>query len=111
MKLLAWSLWNLKVTAKPNAQLKKLRVLILDLYVKWLKDPAISIGYSKTKNSYKVESRYNGLYIPEKIFLVEELLVSSGYIEELPYYHSKKGQWLLSEHRLFSNNSFGVPKG
>ena len=49
-------------------------------------------GYSKTKNSYKVGSRYSGLYIPEKIILVEELLVNGAYIEELPYYHNKKGQ-------------------
>ena len=71
---------------------ESLRVLILDLYVKWLKDSSISIGYSKSKKSYKVGSRYNGLYIPEKIILVEDLLVHAGYIEELPYYHSKKGQ-------------------
>ena len=45
---------------------ESLRVLILDLYVKWLKDPSLSIGFSKTKSSYKVGSRYNGLYIPRK---------------------------------------------
>ena len=37
-----------------------LRILILDLYVKWLKEPSISIGFNKTKSSYKVGSRYNG---------------------------------------------------
>ncbi len=62
---------------------ESLRVLILDLYVKWLKDPSISIGFSKTKRGYKVGSRYNGLYIPEKIIEVEELLVDAGYVEEL----------------------------
>ena len=78
---------------KPKRNVKEsLRVLILDLYVKWLKDPSISIGLSKAKNSYKVGSRYNGLYIPEKIILVEGKLVSAGYIEELPYFHSAKGQ-------------------
>ena len=78
---------------KPKRTVKEsLRVLILDLYVKWLKDPSISIGFSKTKKSYKVGSRYNGLYIPEKIIEVEDLLVHAGYIEELPYYHSKTGQ-------------------
>ena len=56
-----------------NRKLKRtvkegLRVLILDLYVKWLKDPSISIGFSKTKNSSKFGSRYNGLYISEKLF-------------------------------------------
>ena len=69
-----------------------LRVLILDLYVKWLKDPSLSIGFSKTKSSYKVGSRYNGLYIPEKIIEVEALLVDAGYVEELPHFHSRAGQ-------------------
>ena len=69
-----------------------LRVLILDLYVKWLKDPSLSIGFSKTKSSYKVGSRYNGLYIPEKIIEVVALLVDAGYVEELPHFHSRAGQ-------------------
>ena len=71
---------------------ESLRVLILDLYVKWLKDPSLSIGFSKTKSSYKVGSRYNGLYISEKIIEVEALLVNAGYIEELPHFHSRAGQ-------------------
>ena len=69
-----------------------LRVLILGLYVKWLKDPTLSIGMSKDKSSYKVGSRYNGLHIPEKIIKVETLLVHAGYIEELPHFHSRAGQ-------------------
>jgi len=84
---------ELQGNRKPKRTVKEsLRVLILDLYVKWLKDPSISIGFSKTKKSYKVGSRYNGLYIPQKIIEVEDLLVHAGYIEELPYYHSKTGQ-------------------
>jgi hypothetical protein len=77
--------------AKRSAK-ESLRVLILDLYVKWLKDPSLSIGFSKDKSSYKVGSRYNGLFIPEKIIQVEALLVDAGYIEELPHFHSKGGQ-------------------
>jgi len=73
-----------KGNRKPKRTVKEsLRVLILDLYVKWLKDPSLSIGFSKTKSSYKVGSRYNGLYIPEKIIEVEALLVDAGYVEEL----------------------------
>ena len=82
-----------KGNRKPKRTVKEsLRVLILDLYVKWLKDPSLSIGFSKTKSSYKVGSRYNGLYIPEKVIEVEALLVDAGYIEELPHFHSKAGQ-------------------
>ena len=79
-----------KANRKAKRSVKEsLRVLILDLYVKWLKDPSLSIGFSKDKNSYKVGSRYNGLYIPEKIVQVEALLVNAGYIEELPHFHSR----------------------
>jgi len=54
-----------------------------------LKDPTMSIGFSKDKSSYKVGSRYNSLNIFEKIIKVEALLVDAGYIEELPHYHSR----------------------
>ena len=68
-----------KGNRNPKRTVKEsLRVLILDLYVKWLKDPSLSIGFSKTKSSYKVGSRYNGLYIPEKVIEVEVLLVDAG---------------------------------
>ena len=62
---------------------ESLRVLILDLYVKWLKDPSISIGFSKGREAYTVGSRYNGLFVPRKVVDVERLLVEAGYIEEL----------------------------
>ena len=82
-----------KGNRKPKRTVREcLRVLILDLYVKWLKDPSISVGFSKTKSSYKVGSRYNGLYIPEKVIEVEALLVDAGYVEELPHFHSRAGQ-------------------
>ena len=71
---------------------ESLRVLILGLYVKWLTDPSLSIGFSKTKIIYKVGSRYNGLYIPEKIIKVEALLVDAGFVEELPHFHSRAEQ-------------------
>ena len=67
---------------------ESLRVLTLDLYVKWLKDPSISIGFSKSMKDYKVGSRYNGLFIPRKIIEVEELLVDAGYVEELLCFNS-----------------------
>ena len=77
--------------AKRSAK-ESLRVLILDLYVRWLKDPSLSIGLAKDNASYKVGSRYNGLYIPRKIVEVEALLVDAGYIEELPHFHTRAGE-------------------
>ena len=78
---------------KPKQTVKEsLRVLILDLYVKWLKDPALSIGFGKGNENYKVGSRYNGLFIPRKIVEVEALLLEAGYVEELPHFKPKSGQ-------------------
>jgi len=71
---------------------ESLPVLIIDLYVKWLKVSSLSIGFSKTKSSYKVGSRYNGLYIPEKIIEVDALLVDAGFVKELPHFHSRAGK-------------------
>ena len=68
-----------------------LRVLILDLYVRWLKDSTLSTGFSKSYKDYKVGSRYNGLFIPRKIVEVEALLVDAGYIEELKHYQTQRG--------------------
>ena len=78
-----------KGNRKPKRTIREsLRVLILDLYVKWLKDPSISIGFSKGNGAYTVGSRYNGLFISRKIVDVEELLVQAGYIEELRPFHN-----------------------
>jgi hypothetical protein len=82
-----------KGNRKPKRTVREsLRVLLLDLYVKWLKDPSISIGFNKTKSSYKVGSRYNGLHIPEKVIEVEALLADAGYVEELGHFHSNDRQ-------------------
>ena len=78
---------------KPKRTVREsLRILLLDLYVKWLKDPTLSIGFSKTKSSYKVGSRYNGLHISDRIIEVEGMLVADGYLEELPAFHDKTSQ-------------------
>ena len=79
-----------KGNRKPKRTVREsLRVLILDLYVKWLKDPSISIGFSKGREAYTVGSRYNGLFVPRKVVDVEELLVEADYIEELKPFHNK----------------------
>ena len=54
-----------------------LRVLILDLYVRWLKDSTLSTGFSKSYKDYKVGSRYNGLFISRKIVEVEAKTVKA----------------------------------
>ena len=40
-----------------------LRVLLLDLYVRWLTDPNLATAFHKHPRNYKPNSRYNALYI------------------------------------------------
>lgn len=70
-----------------------LRVLLIDLYVNWLLDPSLSIGFPKGKMAFKVKgNRYNQVYISEKIIEIEVKLLEAGYLEELPGYNDKTGQ-------------------
>jgi len=82
-----------KRNRKPKRTVKEsLRVLILDLNVKWLKDSALSIGFGKGNEDHRAGNRYNGLFIPRKIVEVEALLLEAGYVEELPHFKPKSGQ-------------------
>jgi hypothetical protein len=88
-----------KGNRKPKRTVNEsLRVLVLDLYVKWLKDPSISIGFSKGREAYTVGSRYNGLFVPRKVVDVEELLVEADYIEELKPFHNKDPKVGITRH-------------
>ena len=79
---------------KPKKSAKDmLRVLLNDLYVNWLLDPSLSIGFPKGKMVFKVKgNRYNQLFISEKIIEIEQKLFKAGYLEELPGYNDKTGQ-------------------
>jgi hypothetical protein len=69
-----------------------LRVLLLDLYVAWLNDPSLALGFSKNNNSYSTDSRMDRIHIGNNIVKVEEKLVSAGYVEELDGYHDNTGK-------------------
>ena len=67
---------------KPLAPLiKQLRVLLVDLYVGWLADPSLSIGISRSNNSYVPKSRYNGFHISKDILKVVDALVAIGLLD------------------------------
>ena len=68
-----------------------LRVLLLDLYVRWLTDPNLATGFHKHPRNYKPNSRYNALYINRKIIAVERLLEEYGYLGVLNHYNDKSG--------------------
>ena len=81
-----------KSNNKPKISPKSmLRVLLLDLYVRWLKDPNLSTGFNKAVRHYKPNSRYNGLHINRKIIAVESTLEDQGYLEVLPHYNDRTG--------------------
>ena len=58
------------------------KVLFLDLYVAWLDDPELCIGISRDVNAYKVNSRYNALFISAKIVKVLDALLELGFVEQ-----------------------------
>lgn len=77
---------------KPKKTAKDmLRVLLVDLYVNWLIDPVLAIGFSKDKNSYKVKSRYNQVHVSDKIIQVERRLHEAGYLDEQPFSNDRTG--------------------
>ncbi len=78
---------------KPKKTAKDmLRVLLLDLYVAWLNDPSLALGFSKNNNSYAANSRMDRIHIGNNIIKVEEKLVAAGYIEEQEGFHDKTGR-------------------
>ena len=79
---------NNKRGASPKTML---RVLLLDLYVRWLKDPELSTGFQKTVNYYKSKSRYNKLFIGRKVINVEQTLEHAGYLDVLPHFNNRTG--------------------
>ena len=68
-----------KAKQPPKAMFK---VLFLDLYVAWLDDPDLSLGISRDVNAYKVNSRYNALYISEKIIDVLDALLELVFVDQ-----------------------------
>ena len=58
------------------------KVLFLDMYVAWLEDPELSIGISRTAKDYKVGSRYNALFISDKVIEGLDVLLERGCIAQ-----------------------------
>ena len=77
-----------------------LRVLLLDLYVAWLNDPSLALGFSKNNNSYSTGSRMDRIHIGNNIIKVEEMLVAAGYVEELDWFHDNTGSVCTSSSTI-----------
>lgn len=67
---------------RPKTSFKyQLRVLILDLYVAWLDDPALSVGVAMSVNYWDTTSRYNALNISKQIIPIVKRLDEAGLID------------------------------
>ena len=85
-----------------NERLRKkhVKVVILDLYVKWLADPTRYSSYYRRKNAYsEVDARYNKLHISRLTVPVVDALQVSGYLEHHTGYQSITGKSYMSRMR------------
>jgi hypothetical protein len=58
------------VAPKPLASLKnQFKVVLLDLYLCWCKDPDPCLGLSLSNGTFAANSRYNALHISKRISL------------------------------------------
>lgn len=70
---------------------KHIKIVILDLYVKWLEDPTKYSSYQRGKNRYsEIRGRYNKLHISYKIVSVVDALLNLRYIENAPGFFSRE---------------------
>ena len=68
---------------------KHLKVVILDVYAKWLAHRDKYTGIYRRKSEYRAGSRYNKIHISRLIVKVMDLLHSYGYIEKFGGVHGR----------------------
>lgn len=78
---------------------KHLKVVLLDLYVRWCEDPTMYIAVSMTKSGYKAKSRYNALNISSKTIDVIHRLWKQELITFKKGFHDPKGKSFITRIR------------
>jgi len=89
-------LWDLFLTSypsynsvkrgpKPKTSTKnQFKVVVLDLYVCWLTDPDMCIGFHRNRNNYEsVESRYNKLHIKPIIIELIDGMIEMEWLDHV----------------------------
>ena len=73
-----------------NTRIEKrhLRVLLLDLYAKWMEDPKKYSAVYKGSNYYK-QNIYNALHISRKTVKLVNILKKEGYLKQVIGYPDK----------------------
>lgn len=59
---------------------QRLYIIIVDLYAAWCDDPDLSLSFSRDRNAYQPNSRYNEYGVPFSIVKVIDWLERKGYI-------------------------------
>ena len=77
-----YELLFLPVAVNKRIAKKHLKIVLLDLYVRWTADPTLMIAISRGHASYKAKSRYNELHVSKKLLTVVDALVAGGYLEQ-----------------------------
>jgi len=76
---------------------KHLVVIVLDLFMKWSKDPSLFTSFSRGEGAYKPKSRYNETKVSKLIPKIIDSLVIAGYvIQHTGYIDRIKGKSRLS---------------
>ncbi|MFC1684048.1 hypothetical protein ACFL0R_01070 [Pseudomonadota bacterium] len=71
---------------------KHIKVVILDLYAKWLVDPTMYCGYYRAVNHYSnIEARYNKLHISKLTIKIVDALHEAGYITHFKGHYGREG--------------------
>ncbi len=85
--------------------LKHLKVVVLDLYVAYLHDPLVYLGYSRRRDDYSGASRLGQLYLGYRPMIrVVDGLLDLGYVEH------HKGFQDLARGRSFLSRMRATPK-
>jgi hypothetical protein len=66
-----------------RTEIKKrhIKVIILDLWANWLIDRKRYVAYSRRRNSYFAQSRYNAIHLSSTTIAVVDALRQRGYVE------------------------------
>ena len=77
---------------RKNIRKKHIKVIVLDLYVKWLTDPTMYSSFYRRKGYYTtLDSRYNKLHISKITADIADALQRMEYIEHVKGHYGRSG--------------------
>ena len=79
--------------------MRHLRVVLVDLYAGWKSDPTLCTAVGRSRNDYKVGSRYNGLHISPRVAQVYDALFAHGYVDMIKGGYNREAPHLSRKTR------------